>query len=97
MTFLKSPDFAGHTVSGVDIAEIERQIRQAICNFEPRIIRRSIRVHLVVDDQKMSHNAMQFDIEGELWAHPVPINIYLKTELDLDVGDVKITDYSGAN
>jgi type VI secretion system protein ImpF len=90
------PDFAGHTISGVDVPEIERLLRQAICDFEPRILRRTIKVRLVVDEQQMSHNAMTFDIEGELWAHPVPLHVYLKTELDLEVGDVKVYDYSGA-
>lgn len=90
------PDFAGHTVSGVDIPEIERLLRQAICDFEPRILRRTIKVRLDVDEQQMSHNAMTFDIEGELWADPVPLRVYLKTELDLEVGDVKVHEYSGA-
>ena len=90
------PDFTGHTISGVDVPEIERLLRQAICDFEPRILRRTIRVRLNVDEQQMSHNAMTFDIEGELWADPVPLFIFLKTELDLEAGDVKVYDYSGA-
>ncbi|VAW69214.1 Uncharacterized protein ImpF [hydrothermal vent metagenome] len=90
------PDFTGHTISGVDVPEIERLLKQAICDFEPRILRRTIRVRLNVDEQKMSHNAMTFDIEGELWADPVPLHVYLKTELDLEAGDVKVLDYSGA-
>ena len=90
------PDFTGHTISGVDVPEIERLLRQAICDFEPRILRRTIRVRLNVDEQQMSHNAMTFDIEGELWADPVPLHVYLKTELDLEAGDVKVYDYSGA-
>ena len=88
------PDFSGHPVSGLDLATIERQLKDAICDFEPRILRNSIRVHLAVDEQQMSHNAVTFDIEGELWAHPLPLHVYLKTELDLEVGDVKVSDYS---
>jgi len=44
----------------------------------------------------MSHNAMTFYIEGELWADPVPLHIYLKTELDLESGDLKIFESAGA-
>ena len=91
------PSFAGHTISGVDVLEIERLLRQAICDFEPRMVRRTIKVRLDVDEQQMSHNAMTFDIEGELWADPIPIQIYLKTELDLEAGDMKVYDYSGAS
>lgn len=89
------PGFSGHTVSGVDILEIERLLKQAICDFEPRILRRTIKIRLNVDEQQMSHNAMTFDIEGELWADPVPLHVYLKTELDLEAGDIKIYDSAG--
>jgi len=89
------PGFSGHTVSGVDVLEIERLLKQAICDFEPRIIRRTIKVRINADEQQMSHNAMTFDIEGELWADPVPLHVYLKTELDLESGDMKIFDTAG--
>jgi len=89
------PGFSGHTISGVDVIEIERLLKQAICDFEPRIIRRTIKVRLNVDEQQMSHNAMTFYIEGELWADPVPLHVYLKTELDLESGDMKIYDTTG--
>lgn len=90
------PDFTGHTISGVDLPEIERLLRQAICDFEPRILHRSIKIRLNADEQQMNHNALSFDIEGELWAQPVPLHVYLKTELDLDVGEIKVLDYSGS-
>jgi len=89
------PSFAGHTVSGVNIPEIERLLRQVICDFEPRMIRRTVKVRLEVNEQQMSHNAMTFDIEGELWADPLPLKVYLKTELDLEAGDLKVSDCSG--
>lgn len=89
------PDLTGHTLSNIDVPEIERQLKQAITEYEPRIIRRTIKVRLTVDSEQMSHNSMTFDIEGELWADPVPMHVYLKTELDLEVGDIKVYDYSG--
>lgn len=89
------PDFTGHTISGVDVPEIERLLKQAILDFEPRIIRRTIKIRLNVDNQLMSHNAMSFDIEGELWADPVPLHVYLKTELDLDAGNMNVYEYAG--
>nr|WP_242482218.1 type VI secretion system baseplate subunit TssE [Thiocystis violacea] len=89
------PDMAGLTSSGVDITVIERAVRQAIWDFEPRILRQTVKVHARVDPERMTHNALTFDIEGELWAQPVPLRIYLKTELDLDLGDVQVTEQSG--
>ena len=89
------PDLSGHTVSSVDVIELERLLRQCVRDFEPRILPNSVKVRLVVDEQKMSHNAMVFDIEGELWAQPLPLHLFLRTEVDLDVGDVKVTERTG--
>jgi len=62
-----------------------------------RILHSSIRIRLNVNEQQMNHNAMSFDIEGKLWAHPAPLHVFLKTELDLDVGEIKVLDYSGSD
>ena len=89
------PDLAGLSVSGTDVAELERTLRQAIANFEPRILRHTLSVRLDVNESQMSHNAMTFLIEGELWAQPVPLRLYLKTEIDLDSGDVRVSGQTG--
>ena len=89
------PDLSGVSVSSANIAELERELRQAIIDFEPRILSHSLAVRLEANKSQMSHNAMTFLIEGELWAQPVPLRMYLKTEIDLDIGDVKVTDYVG--
>lgn len=89
------PDLTGHTLSGLDLDDLERLLLRAVTDFEPRILPDSVRVRLVVDESQMSHNAMTFDIEGELWAQPVPLRVLLKTELDLEAGQVKVSDYSG--
>lgn len=86
------PDLTGRAASSVDLGTIERLLAQAICTFEPRILRRSLKVRLVRDQQQMDHNAMVFDIEGEMWAQPVPLRIYLRTELDLDSGGAEVTE-----
>jgi type VI secretion system protein ImpF len=89
------PDLSGMTVAGTDVAVLERAMRQAIVDFEPRILPPTLSVRLEVNETQMSHNAMTFLIEGELWAQPVPLRLYLKTEIDLDVGDVRISGQAG--
>ncbi|RLJ22293.1 type VI secretion system baseplate subunit TssE [bacterium endosymbiont of Escarpia laminata] len=89
------PDFAGHTASSVDVPALERLLRQAIIDFEPRLLKNSVRVKLQIGESRMNHNAMTFDIEAELWAEPVPLHMYMKTEIDLEVGSVTVSDYSG--
>jgi type VI secretion system protein ImpF len=89
------PDLSGTSVAGTDSATLERALRQAIVDFEPRILRNTLNVRLELNEDQMSHNAMTFLIEGELWAQPVPLRLYLKTEIDLEVGDVKVTGQTG--
>jgi type VI secretion system protein ImpF len=40
----------------------------------------------------MSHNAMRFDIEAELWAQPLPLRLFLRTEIDLETGSATVMD-----
>lgn len=87
-------DFAGNTLSGADVADIERQLRQAILDFEPRILRHTLKVKVLVADDQMNRNAMTFTIEGQLWAQPVPMELFLKTEVDLETGNVTIADHA---
>jgi type VI secretion system protein ImpF len=90
------PDLAGRTAAGTDPAVLERAIRDAVLAFEPRILRHSLQVRLNRDGDKMNLSAMTFDIEGDLWAQPVPLHVYVRTEIDLDVGDVRVSDRAGS-
>ena len=84
--------WVGTTLSSADIPEIQRQIRQAIWDFEPRILPESVVIKIAVSENQMNHNAMTFDIEGELWAQPLPLRLYLRTELDMEPGNMEIID-----
>jgi type VI secretion system protein ImpF len=89
------PAMAGYTVSSVNLPVIERLLKQSIINFEPRILAKSLKVKIVVAENEMNHNAMNFDIEGELWAQPVPLRLLLKTEIDLETGAVTVVERGG--
>jgi len=86
------PDLAGRTTSTVDAATLEQAIRKVILDFEPRLVARTLRVKLVVDDKQMNHNAMSFDIEAELWAQPIPLRLFLRTAIDLETGSIDVID-----
>jgi type VI secretion system protein ImpF len=86
------PDMAGRTTSGVNTTLLEQSIRRAILDFEPRLVSRTLRVRLVVDDKQMNHNAMAFDIEAELWAQPLPLRLFLRTAIDLESGIIDVRD-----
>ena len=90
------PSLSGRTTASVDLPETERLLRQAIWAFEPRLNKNSIKVRLVADPLLMSHNALSFSIEAELWAQPIPLRLFLKTEIDLENGSAHVVDAGGA-
>lgn len=91
------PDLTGHTASSIDMLTIERLLRTSIWNFEPRLIRNSVHVKLDVDPEDMTHNAMTFTVEAELWAQPLPLRLFFKTDIDLETGDVQVEELGKAD
>ncbi|NJN45564.1 MAG: type VI secretion system baseplate subunit TssE [Candidatus Competibacteraceae bacterium] len=89
------PALAGNTAHSVDLVEIERILRQVIWDFEPRIMRNSLKVRADLDADQMSHNCLTFELEGQLWAQPTPEHLYLKTIIDLEGGKATILEASG--
>ena len=88
-------ELTGLSVSSMDVHALERTLTQVIANYEPRLLRSSVRVRLIVDKDKMAHNAVIFDIEAELWAQPLPLRLFLRTEIDLDSGSVAVVEGGG--
>jgi type VI secretion system protein ImpF len=86
------PDLSGRTSSTVDVPALQKAIRAAVWEFEPRLLRDSVRIRVVVDQQAMSHNAMSFVIEAVLWAQPLPLKVFMKTDLDLETGDITVSE-----
>lgn len=86
------PDLAGTHTSGRNVPELERQITVALNQFEPRILRESMKVSIVLKSGETDRRALTFTVQGDLWAQPVPQSMFLKTQLDLDTGAVTIAD-----
>lgn len=91
------PPMAGQLASRIDVNLLERSIRRAILQFEPRILAETLDVRAIEFDNVMAtHNIIEFEIRGFLWAQPVPLELLLRTQLDLEAGQVEIRDASGA-
>ena len=84
------PVLSGHAAATLNVFELEQRIRNAILNFEPRILADSLTVRAIYASQEMSKNALNFEIDGDLWAEPTPMRFLVHTELDLESGTVKI-------
>ena len=86
------PALSGNTLSGTNLGRLERRIVEAVRNFEPRILPESLAVRATASDSEMSKKSLSLEIEGELWAQPVPQRLFLRTEVDLDTGMVTIKE-----
>jgi type VI secretion system protein ImpF len=87
------PPLSGHAAVSMDIIELERAIRQAIMDFEPRILAATLRVKAIVAASAVDHhNVIGVEIQGQLWSQPVPLELLVRTEIDLETGKVEIAD-----
>jgi len=86
------PDLCGSTASGLKPEEFERQLVEAVRAFEPRILPHTVAVEVRAAYGQMDHNAITFEIRGELWARPVPESLYIRTEVDLETGQCELKD-----
>ncbi len=87
------PPLSGLTASSIDPPQLEAMVRLAILDHEPRILAESLRVEVLMFDSQLDHhNQISFRISGQLWAQPVPLELMLHTDLDLETGRIEIKE-----
>jgi type VI secretion system protein ImpF len=82
---------AGTPISSIDPAEVARRIRDLIVYFEPRLS--SVRV--TPDRGAAEGMVIAFMVEAELWGQPVAQHLSLRTSIDVESGDVAVSDRAG--
>jgi type VI secretion system protein ImpF len=91
------PALSGTSASMLEPADLEKRIREAIRDFEPRILPETLRVRAIVNEDVLDHhNVVGMEIQGQLWAQPVPLELLVRTEIDLETGKVEIADLASA-
>jgi type VI secretion system protein ImpF len=85
-------DLTGHTASSVDETALARLLRRAIAEYEPRLLPDTVKVQAIVDPERHGPNTLRFQIEAELWSQPLPLRLYLQTDLDLEDGEARVTE-----
>ena len=91
------PAFSGRLASNVKPEELQVDLRNAIIQFEPRIVPSTLQVIGVSMDDTASaaHNLVMFEIRGQIWATPYPIEMLFKSSIDLETGIVTLQDQLG--
>ena len=85
------PPLAGRPASQYDLTELARVLREVILRFEPRILPHTLKVSAEASKGD-AHNVLGFRIEGQLWSQPVPLEIYMRTEIDLESGLTQVRE-----
>jgi len=67
---------------------IQKSIAEAIRVFEPRIHPGSVNVLLRQDDSRAT--LVTFDIRADMWAQPMPMELYLRSQVDVTTGEIEL-------
>lgn len=82
---------AGRRMSEIQWHNLEHEIHQAIRTFEPRVIADSLEVRCISGaDNLAHHNLVALQIRGLLWSVPYPLEFLLRSEIDLESGQVNL-------
>jgi len=85
------PAFAGVTLASMDTRVIEREVTEAIKTFEPRIDQATLSIEVKVD-RNNHHNMMQLIIRGQMWSQPVPLELLLAADVDVETGSTRVRE-----
>lgn len=82
-------DVAGDFAAKDRAQLIRKSIAQAIETFEPRIRKGSAQVEMRSDNVARM-TIISFDIRADMWAEPIPIELYLRSSVDITTGQVSL-------
>ena len=88
------PGLAGLLESSTRLRGLEDRLVDAIRNFEPRIRSETVKVRARGATENGGMRALLFEIEGELWAQPVPIQLFVETKIEVETRTAIVTEVS---
>ena len=87
-----APGFTGMVGTAERMRSIETRLVAAIRAFEPRIRPETLQVRLRRGGSDAPTPTLVFEIAGDLWAHPVPEQLFLETAIELETRAAVVTD-----
>ena len=83
------PDATGDFANRRRADDVRKTIERAIALFEPRIIDGSLTVVSRTEDAKREP-VIVFDILADMWAEPLPAELYLRSQFDVTTGQISL-------
>jgi type VI secretion system protein ImpF len=84
------PSLAGRAARSADPQQIAATIAASIRRFEPRLS--AVRVTPEMGEEGNETHVLAFRIEAQLWGQPAPLQLVLRTRIDVDSGSIKVAD-----
>ncbi|AOI60336.1 cytoplasmic protein [Burkholderia diffusa] len=86
------PPLAGTFLASRQWNDIERMIRRAITDFEPRLMPDTLTVSPRQSiDAGEHHNILAFEVRGMIHMDPYPLEFMVQSSLDLETSEIHIT------
>ena len=87
------PALSGISMSRQQFALLELSFKQAILLYEPRIDPRTLSVHINTGSGfNFQHNSLRLIIKGQMWNQPVPLELLLSADVDVETGMAAVRD-----
>jgi type VI secretion system protein ImpF len=87
------PALSGITITRVQFAALEYAIHQAIVQFEPRIDPKTLSVQVSREAGfNIQLNSLRLIIRGHMWNQPVPLELLLSADVDVETGMAAVRD-----
>lgn len=86
------PGFAGLLESNTKGGTLETELAEAIRAYEPRIRPESLKVRAQASHRDGSVTSLVFTIEGELWAQPAPLQLFLETTIEIETRQAVVAE-----
>lgn len=86
------PGFAGRVAGAGQADGLDRAIADAIRAFEPRIRPDTLQVQLRDGGDDAEAPRLTFEIQGELWALPLPQQLFLETSVEIETRLAVVTE-----
>lgn len=86
------PELTGRTLSSIRLERLGQDILEAVKRFEPRLLEESVEIEVRKNSVEFGTAALCFHIWAELYAEPAPLQLRLRTDVDIEEGRVAVHD-----
>ena len=87
------PALSGATLASMDFPTLQEALREAIIRFEPRIDAATLAVE--INNERSTGQqitSLRLIIRGQMWNQPVPLELLLSADVDVDTGQAAVRD-----